>query len=72
MLRRVTVFFRSMIRLLVNANVPSSPISITLKMETMRSPKRRLAVVLHGTMSQKASLLDTAVKASQKTVFVDH
>jgi hypothetical protein len=27
---------------------------------------------LHGTKSQKASVIDTAVKASQKTVIFDH
>jgi mevalonate kinase len=27
---------------------------------------------LHGTKAQKASIIDTAVKVSQKTVFFDH
>jgi hypothetical protein len=41
-------------------------------METIHSPKRRLELELHGTKSQKASVIDTAVKASQKTVFFYH
>jgi hypothetical protein len=34
-----------------------------LKMETVRSPKRRLKLVLHGTNSIRTSLVDTAVTA---------
>jgi hypothetical protein len=34
----------------------------------IRSPKRRFDLVLHGTKSQKASLIATVVKASQKSV----
>jgi hypothetical protein len=37
-------------------------------METVRSPKRRLELVLHGTRSMETSLIDNAVKALQMTV----
>jgi hypothetical protein len=40
-----------------------------LKMEMIHSLKRRFELVLHGTKSQKTPLIDTALKASQKTVF---
>jgi hypothetical protein len=43
-----------------------------LKMEAIYSPKRRFELELHGAKSQKASLIDTAVEASQKVVFFDH
>jgi hypothetical protein len=36
-------------------------------MQTICSPKRRFKLVLHGTKSKKVSLIDTAVKAFQKT-----
>jgi hypothetical protein len=36
-------------------------------METIPSPKRRFERELHGTKSQKASIIDTAVKASHRT-----
>jgi hypothetical protein len=36
-------------------------------METTPPPKRRFNLVLHGTHLQKTSLIDTAVKAFQKT-----
>jgi hypothetical protein len=36
-------------------------------METIRSPKRQFELVLHSTKSHKTPLIDTAVKASQKT-----
>jgi hypothetical protein len=41
-------------------------------MEAMCSPKRMFELHLHGTNYQKASIIDTAVKASQRTVFLDH
>jgi hypothetical protein len=41
-------------------------------METVRSSKRRLEIVLHGTKPQKTPIIDTAVKASHKTVFLEH
>jgi hypothetical protein len=41
-------------------------------METIRSPKRRFELKLHGTKSQKASIIDTTMKAFQRTVFFDH
>jgi hypothetical protein len=37
----------------------------------IRSPKRRFERQLHGTNSRKASIIDTAIIASQKTVFGD-
>jgi hypothetical protein len=37
-------------------------------METVRSPKRRFKLVLHGTKSRKTSLIDTTLKALLKTV----
>jgi hypothetical protein len=40
----------------------------TLELETIGSPKRRFELVLHSTKSQKTYLIDTAMKASQKTV----
>jgi hypothetical protein len=39
--------------------------------ETVRSSKRRVELVLHGTKSIKTSLTDTAVKALQKTSGVE-
>jgi hypothetical protein len=41
-------------------------------MEAICSPKRRFGLELHDTKSKKASVIDTAVKASKKTVFFDH
>jgi hypothetical protein len=41
----------------------------TVKMETVRFPKRRFKLKIYSTKSQKASVIDIAVKASQKTVF---
>jgi hypothetical protein len=43
----------------------------TLKMEAVRSPKRRVERVLHGVKFQKTSITDVAVKTSQKTVFFE-
>jgi hypothetical protein len=40
-------------RLLVTANVPSSPILVTLMMEALSSPKRRFLQEPHGVTSQK-------------------
>jgi hypothetical protein len=40
-------------------------------MEAICSPKRRLELELHYIKSQKVSVIDTAVDASQKTVFFD-
>jgi hypothetical protein len=45
---------------------------VPLKTETIRSPKPQFELVLHGTNSQKASLIDIIMKAPQKTVFFDH
>jgi hypothetical protein len=36
------------------------------------SPKRPFELELHDSKSQKASIIDTAMKVSQKTVFFDH
>jgi hypothetical protein len=41
--------------LLVTANVPSSPILVTLMMEALRSPKRWLLQEPHGVTSQKTA-----------------
>jgi hypothetical protein len=41
-------------------------------MESIRSPKRRFELQLHGTKSKKASITDTALTASKRTVFFDH
>jgi hypothetical protein len=41
-------------------------------MEALCSPKRQFELEPHGTKTQKASIIDTAVKASQRTVFCDH
>jgi hypothetical protein len=50
-------------------------------METISSPKcwyklyslkRWFELELHGTKTQKASIIDTTVKAFQRTVFFDH
>jgi hypothetical protein len=38
-------------------------------METIRSPKHQFKLERHGTKAQKASVIDTAVKAFQRTVF---
>jgi hypothetical protein len=46
--------------------------NVTLKMEAICSPNCRFELVLHGTKSQKAFIIDTAMKASQRTVFFDH
>jgi hypothetical protein len=40
-------------------------------MEIVRSPKRLFDIVLHDTEPQKTSVSDTALKASQKTVFFE-
>jgi hypothetical protein len=60
------VFLRSVRRLLVTANVvPIKPILVTLIMEVLRSPKRRLLQEPHSTTSQKtAFFIVTAVKTS--------
>jgi hypothetical protein len=41
-------------------------------MEIIRSPKCLFELEPHGTKSQKACTIDTAVKAFQETVFFDH
>jgi hypothetical protein len=41
-------------------------------MEAICSPKRRFELEQHGTKSQNVSIIDTAVKASQRTMFFDH
>jgi hypothetical protein len=46
-----------------------------LKMETVRSTKCLVEIVLHddeGRKFQKTFIIDTVVKASQKTVFFEH
>jgi hypothetical protein len=56
MRRRVAlvVFLRSVLRLLVTANVlPSSPILVTLMMEAIVLAKRRFLLEPHGVTSQK-------------------
>jgi hypothetical protein len=45
---------------------------LTLNMEAILSAKRRFETELYGTKSQNACIIDTAVKASQRTVFFDH
>jgi hypothetical protein len=40
-------------------------------MEIGHSPKHLFEIVLYGTKPQKASTIDTAMKASQKTVFFE-
>jgi hypothetical protein len=48
--------------------------SVTLRNpedETIRLPKRRFEITLDCTKSQYTSIIGTAVKASQKTVFFD-
>jgi hypothetical protein len=40
-----TVFLRSMLRLLVTANVPGSPILVTLMMETMHSSETAVLTI---------------------------
>jgi hypothetical protein len=40
-----------------------------MKMEMIYPPKCWVELVLHNKKSQKASIIDTAMKASQKTVF---
>jgi hypothetical protein len=37
-------------------------------MEAVRSPKRRVEIVLHGVKFQKTSIIDTTVKAPRKTL----
>jgi hypothetical protein len=41
-------------------------------MEITFSPKHQSELQLYGTKSQKASIIDTAVKAFQRAVFFDH
>jgi hypothetical protein len=59
----------SMFWLLVTAKiVPSSPILVTLMMETIHSPKHRFLQEAHGVASQKtAFFLVTAMKTSDLT-----
>jgi hypothetical protein len=42
-----------------------------LKTEAVRFPKRKVEIVLHGVKFQKTSIIDTAVKTSQKAVFFE-
>jgi hypothetical protein len=44
----------------------------TLNMEAICSQKGRFELELHGTKLQKASIIGTAVKAFQRTVFFNH
>jgi hypothetical protein len=46
------VFLRSLRRLLVTANVPNSPILVTLLMEALRPPKRWYLLEPNGVTSQ--------------------
>jgi hypothetical protein len=43
----------------------------TLKIEALRSPKHQVEIGLHCVKFQNTSLIDTVVKASQKTVFFE-
>jgi hypothetical protein len=53
----LVVFLYSVRRLLVTFKiVPSSPILITLKMEALNSPKRRLLQEPHGVVSQNTTV----------------
>jgi hypothetical protein len=52
-------FLRSVLRLLVAANVPSSPILETLMMEALSSPKRRFLQEPHGVTSEKKPFFGT-------------
>jgi hypothetical protein len=65
----ISVFFRSVRRLLVMANaVHSSPILVTLMMEALSSPKRWFLLEPHGVTSQKTPFfIVTAVKTSNLT-----
>jgi hypothetical protein len=68
----VKEFFRSVLRLLVTADVPSSPILATLMMEAPSPPKRRLLQEPHGVTSQKtAFFIVTAAKTSNLTKLGD-
>jgi hypothetical protein len=51
----ILVFLRSVHRLLATANVPSSPILVTLMMEALDSSKRRFLQEPHGVTSQKTT-----------------
>jgi hypothetical protein len=54
--------------LLVTANVPSSPILVTLMMEVLSSSKRLFLQELHGVTSKKTPFFRvTAVKTSNLT-----
>jgi hypothetical protein len=66
------VFLRSVFRLVGTANVvPSSPILVTLMMETYVPPKRQFLQEPHDVTSQKtAFLIVTAVKMSNLTKFM--
>jgi hypothetical protein len=44
----------------------------TPKLVTIHSPKSRFELELQGTNSQKESIIDTAMRSSQRTVFFDH
>jgi hypothetical protein len=63
------VFLRSVRLLLVTTNVvPSSPILVTLMMETLRSSETRFLQVTHGVTSQKTPFFKIiAVKISNLT-----
>jgi hypothetical protein len=63
------VFLRSVRRLLVTANViPSSPILVTLMMESYVPPKRRFLQEPHGITSRKTPFfIVTAAKTSNLT-----
>jgi hypothetical protein len=64
----IRVFLRTMIRLLVTANFPSSPILITMMIEAIRSLKRRFLQQQHGVTSQKTVFfIVTVVKTSNLT-----
>jgi hypothetical protein len=58
----------AVLRLLVIANVSSSPILVTLMMEGYSPPKRRFLQEPHGVTSQKTEFfIVTAVKTSNLT-----
>jgi hypothetical protein len=62
------VFLSTVRRLVVTANVPSSPILVTLMMEALSSSECRLLQEPHGVTSQRtAFFIVTAVKTSNLT-----
>jgi hypothetical protein len=62
------VFLRSVLRLLVMANVPSLPILVTLKMKALRSSEISVLKEPHGVTSQKTAFYYVSVLSERMSI----